>query len=357
MECSAHKPIYHLAENIEINTLRACLSRGDNEHYLRHQAFDVLVYLVEHREKVVSKNELNRRIWKDTAVTDAALSQCIFEIRKMLGDDSREPRFIKTVPKLGYRFIGRVEECWNLASMVVAKEASPAAPVGATIEVVAKTAAETGTELVRMAERLPLGNKTGAVWMMLRQPLTAKPALVASLLAAVILLCGAFWVLYRPATTQAATATHRLQNTSFATQTGTFTAFFDVVPPDSPINSTVGLSNGAATCNKELAAIARFNPMGNIDARNGGLYAAASTIPYAAGVTYHFRLVVNVPKHKYSIFVTPAGESEQRVGTDFAFRSGQNTVASLNSMGVWGSGSVYKFAIAASPAQPDSAGH
>src|SRR5579859_309549 len=356
MECSAHKPIYHLAENIEINTLRACLSQGDNEHYLRHQAFDVLVYLVEQRQKVVSKNELNQKIWKDTAVTDAALSQCIFEVRKALGDDSREPRFIKTVPKLGYRFIGCVEECRSPVSMVVAKKATPGAPVDAPIEVVAQ-AAEIGAELVRTAERLAPGSKTGAVWMMLRQPLTAKPALAAGLLAAMIVLCGASWVLYRPAITQAATSTHRLQNTSFAAQTGAFTAFFDVVPPDSPINSTVGLSNGAATCNKELAAIARFNPMGNIDARNGGLYAAASTIPYAAGVTYHFRLVVNVPKHKYSIFVTPAGESEQRVGTDFAFRSGQNTVASLNSMGVWGSGSVYKLANAASPAQPDSAGN
>ncbi len=356
MECSAHKPIYHLAENIEIDTLRACLRQGDNEHYLRQQAFDVLVYLVEQRQKVVSKNELNQKIWKDTAVTDAALSQCIFEVRKALGDDSHVPRFIKTVPKLGYRFIGCVEECWNPVSLVVAKKAIPGAPVDATIEVVTKAAAEIGTKLVRTVERLPLGNKTGAVWMMLRQPFTAKPALVAGLLAAMILLCGASWVLYRPATTQAASAAHRLQNTSFAAQTGAFTAFFDVVPPDSPINSTVGLSNGAATCNKEMAAIARFNPMGNIDARNGGLYAAASTIPYAAGVTYHFRLVVNVPKHMYSIFVTPEGGSEERVGTDFAFRGGQNTVASLSSMGVWGPGSVYKFAIAASPAQPDSAG-
>ena len=355
MECSAHKPNYHLAENIEIDTLRACLRQGDNEHYLRPQAFDVLVYLVEQRQKVVSKNELNQKIWKDTAVTDAALSQCIFEVRKALGDDSREPRFIKTVPKLGYRFIGCVEECRSPVSMVVAKKATPGAPVDAPIEVVAQ-AAEIGTKLVRTAERLAPGSKPGAVWMMLRQPLTAKPALAAGLLAAMIVLCGASWVLYRPAITQAATSTHRLQNTSFAAQTGAFTAFFDVVPPDSPINSTVGLSNGAASCNKEMAAIARFNPMGDIDARNGGLYAADSTIPYAAGVTYHFRLVVNVPKHKYSIFVTPAGGSEQKVGTDFAFRGGQNTMASLSSMGVWGPGRVYNLVIAARPAQADSIG-
>src|SRR5207247_2439988 len=45
-----------------------------------------------------------------TAVTDDALVQCIKEIRQSLGDDSRQPRLIKTVPKIGYRFIGPVEE-------------------------------------------------------------------------------------------------------------------------------------------------------------------------------------------------------------------------------------------------------
>ena len=348
MEFSAHKPIYHLAENVEIDTLRACLRQHDNEHYLRQQAFDVLVYLVEQRQKVVSKDELNQKIWKDTAVTDAALSQCIFEVRKALGDDCREPRFIKTIPKLGYRFIGCVEECWNPVSMAVAKEAKLAAPLEARVEAVAKAAVETSTELVCAAHRLRLVNGTGSVWMMLRRPLTAKPALITSLLAAIILLCGASWVLYRPATTQAATAAHRLQNRSFATQTGTFTAFFDAMPPDSPINSTVGLSNGAATCNKQMAAIARFNPMGSIDARNGGLYAAASTIPYAAGVTYHFRMVVNVRAHTYSLYVTPEGGAEQTVGTGFAFRSGQNNIPNLNSLGIWGANaaSVSKFSIA-----------
>ena len=354
MEFPAHKPIYHLAESVEVDTLRACLRQGDNEHYLRQQAFDVLVYLVEQRQKLVSKDELNQKIWKDTAVTDAALSQCIFEVRKALGDDSRQPRFIKTVPKLGYRFIGSVEECWNPVSMVVAKEAFAAAPMEAEaqaqaqVEAVAKAAAECSTELVRAANRLSVGNKTGSVWVMLRRPLTAKPALLASLLAAIVLLCGASWVLYRPATTQAATATHKLRNTSFAPQTGTFTALFDAVPPDSPINSTVGLSNGAATCNKQMAAIARFNPMGNIDARNGGLYAAASTIPYAAGVTYHFRMVVNVRAHTYSLYVTPEGGAEQTVGAGFAFRSGQNNIPNLNSLGIWGANatSISKFSIA-----------
>ncbi len=120
------------------------------------------------------------------------------------------------------------------------------------------------------------------------------------------------------------------QNFTFYSQTGAFTAEFDATPSASPIDSVVGLSQGAQTAYTGFACLARFNPSGNIDARNGGAYAAASTIPYSANVTYHFRLVVNVPAHTYSIFVTPAGGTERTVGTNFAFRTEQNAVTSLD---------------------------
>lgn len=120
------------------------------------------------------------------------------------------------------------------------------------------------------------------------------------------------------------------QNFAFSSQASAFTAEFDATPSASPIDSVVGLSRGAQTAYTGFAALARFNPSGNIDARNGGAYAAASTIPYSANVTYHFRLVVNVPARNYSIFVRPVGGSEQTVGTNFAFRTEQNTVTSLD---------------------------
>src|SRR5262245_16062120 len=120
------------------------------------------------------------------------------------------------------------------------------------------------------------------------------------------------------------------QNFAFSAQTGAFTAEFDATPSASPIDSVVGLSRGAQTAYTGFATLARFNPSGNIDARNGGAYAATSTIPYSAGVTYHFRLVVNVPAHTYSIFVRPAGGAESTVGTNFAFRTEQNAVTSLD---------------------------
>jgi hypothetical protein len=145
-------------------------------------------------------------------------------------------------------------------------------------------------------------------------------------------------------------------NSPITSQTGTFSVEFDATPSVSPINSTIGLSQGAQTVHTGFAALARFNPSGNIDARNGGAYAAASTIPYSAGVTYHFRLVVNLAAHTYSIFVTPAGGTEQTVGVNFAFRTEQASVASLNSWAVWvnttpsGSTTVCNFSV--SPVQP-----
>lgn len=103
------KSIYRL-EGVEINPEHGCLIRGNQEDYLRQQSFEVLLYLLEQRERLVSKNELIEVVWRGTAVTDNALAQSIVEIRKALGDDSRQPRFIKTIPKFGYRFIGSVQE-------------------------------------------------------------------------------------------------------------------------------------------------------------------------------------------------------------------------------------------------------
>src|SRR5205823_4740148 len=101
--------LYRL-DGVEIDTSRVCLKRDGEERHLRQQTFQVLVYLLEQRERLVTKDEVIAHVWHDTAVTDNALEQCLAEIRKVLGDDSRHPRFIKTIPRAGYRFIGKVEE-------------------------------------------------------------------------------------------------------------------------------------------------------------------------------------------------------------------------------------------------------
>jgi hypothetical protein len=119
-----------------------------------------------------------------------------------------------------------------------------------------------------------------------------------------------------------------------ASQSGTFTATFDVTPSTASLDSAVGLSAAPATAWSMLAAIVRFNPSGTIDARNGGAYAAAQAVPYAAGATYRVRMVVNVAAHTYSAFVTPPGKAELTLAQNYAFRTEQASVSSLASWAV-----------------------
>jgi hypothetical protein len=68
----------------------------------------VLSYLAERPGQLVTKEELFHVVWADTVVSDGALTMCIQEIRKTLGDNAREPQYIETVPKRGVRFIAEI---------------------------------------------------------------------------------------------------------------------------------------------------------------------------------------------------------------------------------------------------------
>lgn len=151
-----------------------------------------------------------------------------------------------------------------------------------------------------------------------------------------------------PVSTGCVTAGATWHNTAIASKTGTFTATFDATPSASAINSVIGLSHGAQTAYTGFATLARFNSSSDIDARNGGAYAGPMpVIPYSGGKKYHFRMVINVTAHTYSVFVTPPGGTEQTVGNNFAFRTEQNSVTSLDHWGVYaasGSDTVCNFA-------------
>ncbi len=78
------------------------------------KSFRVLVYLIQNRDRAIGKDELIEKVWDGVAVTDNSLARAIAQLRKELGDDARQPRYIQTLPTLGYRFIAEI--------------ASPAAP-------------------------------------------------------------------------------------------------------------------------------------------------------------------------------------------------------------------------------------
>jgi hypothetical protein len=131
------------------------------------------------------------------------------------------------------------------------------------------------------------------------------------------------------------------QNLSFARQAGTFTATFTATPNDAPIDGIIGLSSGAADAHSDLAVTVRFNASGGIDAYNGSAYAAATAIPYSAGVAYHFRLVISVPARRYDAYVKGPGGAELAIGTGYAFRAEQAGVIGLDNWAIHSTSGAY----------------
>lgn len=84
---------------------RRLLLRSGREIPLIPRYFDLLLLLLERRREAVTRHEIFDRVWSDVVVSDGALSQAIRTLRRTLGDDVREPVFIRTVSRHGYRFV------------------------------------------------------------------------------------------------------------------------------------------------------------------------------------------------------------------------------------------------------------
>lgn len=115
----------------QIDLRNACVRCGQEILPLTPKAFSVLLELVKAAGVLVSKEELFKAVWPNLIVTDAALTVCIREIRKALGDLSRKPRYIETVHKRGYRFIGAIDRFPEASSGSPGEPAK--APAGASL--------------------------------------------------------------------------------------------------------------------------------------------------------------------------------------------------------------------------------
>lgn len=93
-----------------VDTETRQLLRETSGLHLSTKAFDLLCALVEHRPRVLDKAALHARLWPDTFVVDGNLNVLVAEIRRVLDDDAREPRFVRTVHGVGYAFCGEGSE-------------------------------------------------------------------------------------------------------------------------------------------------------------------------------------------------------------------------------------------------------
>jgi DNA-binding winged helix-turn-helix (wHTH) protein len=99
-----------------------CLGRGKQRLSVRPKASTVLGTLLKHAGQLVTKEELFNAVWPDTCVGDGVLRFCLRELRKVLGDDPQAPRFIETVHRRGYRFIGKINNQRSAETLAVQPE-------------------------------------------------------------------------------------------------------------------------------------------------------------------------------------------------------------------------------------------
>ena len=111
--------------SFRLDTIDQCLWREGARIALTPKVFAVLRYLVDHPGRLVTQEELLEAIWPETYVQPEILRKYILELRKVLSDDPKSPRFIETLPKRGYRFLAATEE----APLMPASVGAPG-PVG-----------------------------------------------------------------------------------------------------------------------------------------------------------------------------------------------------------------------------------
>ena len=86
------------------------LVRDGREVPLSPKAFQLLQLLVQNRARAMSRQELHQQLWPSTFVLETSLASLIAEIRRALDDQAAKPRFIRTMHRFGYRFVGQVDE-------------------------------------------------------------------------------------------------------------------------------------------------------------------------------------------------------------------------------------------------------
>ncbi|MBK7949986.1 MAG: AAA family ATPase [Deltaproteobacteria bacterium] len=98
----------HFAE-FRIDLEQMNLSREEVRIPIGRKTLDVLLLLIENRNRIVSRDVLHRYIWKSERISQSTIPMCISEIRKALGDDARAPRFVASMKGRGYRFLSEIK--------------------------------------------------------------------------------------------------------------------------------------------------------------------------------------------------------------------------------------------------------
>ena len=145
-----------------LDPARRTLIRADSPVPLTPRAFDVLLYLAQNPNRLVTKEELLQNVWGDTFVEEGNLTQYISHLRKALGDNAEDSRLIVTIARRGYQFAADVSVVTEPANI-----AQPAALTGAATET-SNLGAESPQARFRLLPRLAaavlLALVAAAIW-------------------------------------------------------------------------------------------------------------------------------------------------------------------------------------------------
>ncbi len=108
-----------------IDVARRELRRGTNTVPVEPQVFDLLVYLIENRDRVVTKDDILAAVWHGRIVSESTLSSRVNAVRHAIGDTGKQQQYIRTVVRRGLRFVGDVREEANGAATAAPEPALP----------------------------------------------------------------------------------------------------------------------------------------------------------------------------------------------------------------------------------------
>ena len=103
-------PMIFAFDDCEIDPDRRELRRGGKAVHVEPQVFDVLIHLLRHRDRVVSKDELMQTVWGGRIVSEATLTSRIGAARRAIGDTGKQQARLRTIARRGFRFVGEVRQ-------------------------------------------------------------------------------------------------------------------------------------------------------------------------------------------------------------------------------------------------------
>ncbi|HEY3198711.1 MAG TPA: DPP IV N-terminal domain-containing protein [Nitrospirales bacterium] len=103
------KPLVYQFDDVRVDLGSCTVTKAGSPVQLEPKAFSVLVFLIENGSQLAEKSEILTAVWKDAFVTDNALTRVIAQLRKALGEESKDTKYIETVHTRGYRFLPAVE--------------------------------------------------------------------------------------------------------------------------------------------------------------------------------------------------------------------------------------------------------